>query len=120
MQGTMPLFRNNVPTSLQESTVESMSWRRSGHGSSATPQRPEDMRLRQPQDGATEASASRVASLRSSTPGLTGEPEDARLTGGTRSLMRRVLGLNVMAPAVPVPAQKRGARAIKVAQTQVA
>ena len=27
------------------------------------------------------------------------EPEDARLTGGTRSLMRRVLGLNVTLPA---------------------
>jgi hypothetical protein len=55
--------------------------------------------LRQPQDGAQER-VSRVAaiSLR-----LTGamlesslvEPEDARLTGGTRSLMRRLLGLNV-------------------------
>jgi hypothetical protein len=32
------------------------------------------------------------------------EPEDAGLTGGTRSLMRRVMGLNVMSPlrkAVP-------------------
>jgi len=27
------------------------------------------------------------------------EPEDARLTGGTRSLMRRVMGLNVTALA---------------------
>jgi hypothetical protein len=27
------------------------------------------------------------------------EPEDARLTGGTRSLMRRVMGLNVTTPA---------------------
>ncbi|HEX5284789.1 MAG TPA: hypothetical protein VFW30_11780 [Bryocella sp.] len=27
------------------------------------------------------------------------EPEDAQLTGGTRSLMRRVMGLNVTAGA---------------------
>jgi hypothetical protein len=27
---------------------------------------------------------------------LSNEPEDARLTGGTRSLTRRVLGLNVI------------------------
>jgi hypothetical protein len=31
------------------------------------------------------------------------EPEDARLTGGTRSLARRLLGLNVLAAYKKVP-----------------
>jgi hypothetical protein len=35
------------------------------------------------------------------------EPEDARLTGGTRSLMRRVMGLNVTALAGTHKAQPR-------------
>ena len=51
--------------------------------------------LGQPQDGArfddASASAAGIGSR---------EPEDARLTGGTRSLMRRVLGLNVTRPAL--------------------
>jgi hypothetical protein len=48
--------------------------------------------LGQPQDGggpSDEALASNAGSA------AFREPEDARLTGGTRSLMRRVLGLNV-------------------------
>jgi hypothetical protein len=50
----------------------------------------------QPQDGAVD-SVARVATLRSQvlSNGLH-EPEDARLTGGTRSLDRRLLGLNVL------------------------
>jgi hypothetical protein len=35
------------------------------------------------------------------------EPEDAGLTGGTRSLMRRVMGLNVTALAGTRKAQSR-------------
>jgi hypothetical protein len=35
------------------------------------------------------------------------EPEDARLTGGTRSLMRRTMGLNVTALADTRKAQPR-------------
>jgi hypothetical protein len=35
------------------------------------------------------------------------EPEDARLTGGTRSLMRRVMGLNVTALSGTRKAQPR-------------
>ena len=124
MQGTMPLFHTSPSNSCQEPAVESMSWRRAGHGSSARPQRPEEMRLRQPQDGAMNLSSSRIASLRSSVPGLTGEPEDARLTGGTRSLMRRVLGLNVIAPVLAVasalPTPRRAVRSLKAPQPQVA
>jgi hypothetical protein len=52
-------------------------------------------KLYQPQDGAQETgtllSARKRLGFR--------EPEDARLTGGTRSLMRRVMGLNVTALA---------------------
>jgi hypothetical protein len=127
MQGSIPPFHPNTATGEQEPAVESMSWRRSGHGSSARLQRPAEMRLRQPQDGATDVT-SRVASLRSPGLELTGEPEDARLTGGTRSLMRRVLGLNVMAPPLPaalpaasaLPAQRRAPRNLKPPQSQVA
>ncbi len=79
--------------------VETMSWRRTGHDSSAVPVRPQEMLARQPQDGALDSFGDRrVNALRSIYPSLTGEPEDARLTGGTRSLMRRVMGLNVVAP----------------------
>jgi hypothetical protein len=45
----------------------------------------------QPQDGAL-----RPASVAALTSPLDCEPEDARLTGGTRSLSRRLLGLNIM------------------------
>jgi hypothetical protein len=45
----------------------------------------------QPQDGALRPAP--VAALNSA---VDCEPEDARLTGGTRSLTRRLLGLNIM------------------------
>ena len=51
----------------------------------------------QPQDGVTR-SADRAADAKirliSPLGSLVSEPEDARITGGTRSLMRRALGLN--------------------------
>jgi hypothetical protein len=52
--------------------------------------------MMQPQDGAVETGM-RLANIRSHqhSDGLH-EPEDARLTGGTRSLDRRLLGLNVL------------------------
>jgi hypothetical protein len=64
--------------------------------------------MMQPQDGAS-ATRSRLASIRShqNIDGLH-EPEDARLTGGTRSLDRRLLGLNVLNTYV-----KRSAAAVK-------
>jgi hypothetical protein len=73
--------------------------RRMGRGVSPWSLRPGAVQ-RQPQDGAPETT-SRIATIASHLPnslfpnGLR-EPEDARLTGGTRSLMRRVSGLNVM------------------------
>ena len=49
--------------------------------------------MSQPQDG---ASLSSLVSIRSHLQSNAfNEPEDARLTGGTRTLARRVMGLNV-------------------------
>ena len=56
-----------------------------------------EINLQQPQDGAFDQDVrSRVSEIPVS-PVKAGfqEPEDARLTGSTRSLMRRVMGLNV-------------------------
>jgi len=71
--------------------------RRTVHGGTAWNARPE-FELRQPQDGGFEADGrSRVAQITAHL-GRTAfvEPEDARLTGTTRSLMRRLTGLNVL------------------------
>jgi hypothetical protein len=68
---------------------------RVNHGSSAwslPSRRPSDL---QPQDGSL-TNPARIAELpaRGSGVKIAGESEDSRITGGTRSLMRRVLGLN--------------------------
>ena len=77
--------------------------RRVNHGGAAWLRRRGDA-LRQPQDGASEAAlgehdkslGEQAAAL--STASSLQESEDARITGGTRCLMRRLMGLNV-APA---------------------
>lgn len=89
--------------------------RRVSHGGIAWSHAPAED-LRQPQDGAAQKfeSRSRVEEItaRLQVPHLM-EPEDARLTGGTRSLMRRLTGLNVGRKLVPemgrkmVPAKAR-------------
>jgi hypothetical protein len=84
------LTRFATPSRSQLPGNEAMP-RRVNHGSSpwSIPARyPSNM---QPQDGARRPAP--VAIVRSP---LTCEPEDARLTGGTRSLYRRLLGLNIM------------------------
>jgi hypothetical protein len=54
-----------------------------------------DVNLHQPQDGVV-AQRRRVTDIASRLLKFSaGEPEDARLTGGTRSLMRRLSGLNM-------------------------
>jgi hypothetical protein len=61
----------------------------------------ERVNLYQPQDGAT-VQRRRVTDIASRLLKLSaGEPEDARLTGGTRSLMRRLSGLNLVQFARP-------------------
>ncbi len=74
--------------------------RRVGHGSVAWAAKYE---LIQPQDGTFESreTQSRITDISTRLqPGAFGsasavEPEDARITGGTRSLVRRLLGLNI-------------------------
>lgn len=64
-------------------------------------------KLRQPQDGAriTAEMPYRITSITGSVqPSLFQEPEDARLTGATRSLFRRLMGLNVVSTPLPEPA----------------
>lgn len=69
--------------------------RRTGHGGNLWSLPLSVRALRQPQDGALDT-RSRLSSI---TGHLSNdvllEPEDAPLTGGTRSLTRRLLGLNV-------------------------
>ena len=80
--------------------------RRTPHGGTAWTRVPGDA-LRQPQDGALDANL-RVADI-SARAGFM-EPEDARLTGGTRSLMRRLMGLNMgrkLTPAAIRAAKKQ-------------
>jgi len=72
--------------------------------------------MRQPQDGASD-SRRRMATISSSVNhNALNEPEDAKLTGGTRSLARRLLGLNVLSVARKVPEKV----AAKIRRPQVA
>lgn len=88
--GTSP---NEIP--MREDTREPVGWKRSVHGGvTRTPFAKADG-LHQPQDGAQEPGTL----LTARTHMALSEPEDASLTGGTRSLMRRVMGLNVTALA---------------------
>lgn len=83
---------------------ETAGWKRNGHGGSAwTATAKGENNLHQPQDGAQETGTLLTARTRMSFR----EPEDARLTGLTRSLMRRVMGLNVTALAGTLKAQPR-------------
>jgi hypothetical protein len=80
--------------------------RRTNHGGNAW-SLPDSAANLQPQDGATHdlAVQRRYAMAKPKTKGMGGfstvvtDPEDARLTGGTRSLMRRLLGLNLRRPS---------------------
>ena len=86
----------------KNSVREGVGWKRNGHGGTAwTATAKAD--LHQPQDGAQETGTMNPSRARL-TPR---EPEDARLTGGTRSLMRRVMGLNVTALPETRKAQPR-------------
>lgn len=70
--------------------------RRVVHGSSAW-SLPRGLSVqRQPQDGALPLRVSPIHLSQNCDGNPLSEPEDARITGGTRSLMRRVMGLNVI------------------------
>lgn len=92
---------DNLP--VREGLREAVGWKRNGHGGSAWTATAKADGLHQPQDGAQETGTLLSARNRL---GFR-EPEDAGLTGGTRSLMRRVMGLNVTAPAGTRKAQPR-------------
>ncbi len=94
---------NELP--VREGIREGVGWKRNGHGGSAWTATARADNLHQPQDGAQETGTLLTARTRMSLR----EPEDARLTGGTRSLMRRVMGLNVTALAGMRKAQPRPA-----------
>jgi hypothetical protein len=73
-----------------------ISTRRGGHGGTAWSLPFAEPGMLQPQDGAIDT-RTRLASIRSHQHSdVLHEAEDARLTGGTRSLDRRLLGLNVL------------------------
>lgn len=85
-----------------ESTSPTATWltersksKRIAHGGGAWSLPDPEGRLRQPQDGARLSGAEEQNARVGRSP--MSEPEDAGITGGTRSLMRRVMGLNVTA-----------------------
>ena len=84
-----------------------MVMRRTVHGGTAWVRPDSDTEMYQPQDGGTDLDTrSRVTEI-SAQLNRTGfiEPEDARITGTTRSLMRRLMCLNVgrKTPQAAVP-----------------
>ncbi len=92
------------------STIVDAGTRRSVHGGNAW-SLPGAANLRQPQDGAPTPAGTRVVGVarallnsiaRAANP--LSEPEDATLTGGTRSLTRRLMGLNVTSAPRKAPA----------------
>ena len=94
---------NELP--VRDRLREAVGWKRNGHGGSAWTATAKADALHQPQDGAQETGTLLTARSRMALR----EPEDARLTGGTRSLMRRVMGLNVTALAGTRKVQPRPA-----------
>lgn len=77
--------------------------RRGGRGGTAWSLPKADKMTAQPQDG-TASSVSQLVAIRSHLhSNVLNEPEDARLTGGTRTLTRRLLGLNVGVPSRKTP-----------------
>ena len=76
---------------VREGSREAIGWKRVVHGGVAWTASAKADSLHQPQDGAQETGTLYTAGTRTALR----EPEDAKLTGGTRSLMRRVMGLNV-------------------------
>jgi hypothetical protein len=92
------------------SATASPSPQRSNHGALGFAVKASPRALYQPQDGAglKETSARRLLDISARLMSFP-EPEDARLTGGTRSLMRRLLGLNLHKPASATAKSARSA-----------
>ncbi|MDE1154897.1 MAG: hypothetical protein PW735_04105 [Acidobacteriaceae bacterium] len=95
------MLTNHVPPFRARISTASTEARRVSHGGMAFTIPPHP---RQPQDGSaapvsedTQKQRFPLSSSYANTP-LAGEPEDAQLTGSTRSLFRRAMGLNVRIP----------------------
>lgn len=84
------------------------SSRRNSHGGMVFATAPQ---MRQPQDGAAPAAPPALRPFISTPTGS--EPEDAQLTGSTRSLFRRVMGLNIFATAEDEETAKKEAAILR-------
>ena len=89
----------STPNEIPVREAARFGYKRVGHGGMAWTAAAGADDMHQPQDGAQENGTLYTAMSRTAHR----EPEDARLTGGTRSLMRRVMGLNVTAGARKAP-----------------
>lgn len=85
----------STPNEIPVREAARFGYKRVGHGGMAWTASAGADDMHQPQDGAQENGTLYTAMSRMGHR----EPEDARLTGGTRSLMRRLTGLNVTAGA---------------------
>jgi hypothetical protein len=107
---------NSWPGRLGEVTRMSVTSMGSGHGGLAWPLPLAEKIMHQPQDGAVDT-RTRLATINSHLhSNIWNEPEDARLTGGTRSLTRRLLGLNIVTTRRKLPEAVTG----PIAGSQVA
>ena len=104
----------STPNELPVREGTRFGYKRIGHGGVAWTAAAKADVLHQPQDGAQENGTLYTAMSRLALR----EPEDARLTGGTRSLMRRLMGLNVTAPTAARKTQPRPV--VAKSQAQVA
>jgi len=87
-------LKSNLSPQSRFAPAQEISQRARHGGTPWAPASLGEVKLYQPQDGAADP-RSRVADIASRMRRMAGEPEDARLTGGTRSLMRRLSGLNI-------------------------
>lgn len=88
-----------LPMKARLAPLREGSWRRTSHGGSAFSA---EQTMLQPQDGAEVRTVSGQVSPINARARNSAEPEDARLTGSTRSLFRRLTGLNVMVATTPI------------------
>ena len=120
MNDSVSKVKTIEPKSRWTPRLESAS-RRVGHGGTAWSSKSS---LKQPQDGSADLrdTPSRITDIntRMQLEAFGGaalvEPEDARLTGGTRSLGRRMLGLNITPRTISGAAAKTPRPAKKVAR----
>lgn len=92
----------SAPSEIPVREAARFGYKRIGHGGMAWTASAKADDMHQPQDGAQE-NGTLFTAYTAMSRWAHREPEDARLTGGTRSLMRRVMGLNVTSAAGKLP-----------------